>query len=53
MEGSSSKRIVLKVDVIGAENILFAGAAVHYSARKFLQAGAVKGLIIMVSVEVK
>ena len=40
----SSKHIALKADVIGQENILFAGVSVHHSARKFLQAGAVKGL---------
>ena len=28
----------------GPENILFAGACMHLSARKFLQAGSVKGL---------
>ena len=30
----SSKHIVLKVDVTGAKNILFACASVHLSARK-------------------
>ena len=43
------KRIFIKTHgiesrcVIGAENILFAGASMHHSAR-ILQAGAVKGL---------
>ena len=37
VKGSSSKRIALKGDnyVIGPKNILFAGASVHLSARKF------------------
>ena len=35
VKGFSSKRITLKVDVTGPENILFAGASVHLSARKF------------------
>ena len=35
----------LKVDVIGPENIRFAGASVNLSARKCLQAVAVKGLM--------
>ena len=30
-----SKHIALKVDVIGAEDVLFAGASVHLSARKY------------------
>ena len=34
----------MKVDVIGPENILFAGASVHLSAYKFYRHGAVKGL---------
>ena len=44
-----TKSRALKVDVIGPENILFAGASVHLSARK-LHAGAVVGLIIYCSV---
>ena len=44
MKGSPLKRIELKIDVIGPENILFAGASVCHSARKYLQAGAEKGL---------
>ena len=35
MKGFSSKRIALKVDVIGPENILLAGASVHHSAGNF------------------
>ena len=35
MEALSSKRVALKVDVIGPENILFAGASVHLSAENF------------------
>ena len=34
----------MEIDVIGPENILFAGAFVHRSARKFLQVGAVRGI---------
>ena len=30
--------------VIEPENILFAGLCIHFSAQKFLQVGAVKGL---------
>ena len=45
MKGISSKHIVLKADAIGAKKkILFAGASVHFPARKSLQAGAVEGL---------
>ena len=51
MEGLPSKRIALKVDVIGPGGeknkiyILFAGASVHPSfSRKHLPAGTVKGL---------
>ena len=33
MKGFSSKRIALKVDVIGVENILCARASVHLFAR--------------------
>ena len=39
VEGLSSNRIALKVDVIGPELILFAGASVHLSARKFYRLG--------------
>ena len=35
----SSKSIKLEVDVIGLENVLFAGASVHLSARKFYKLG--------------
>ena len=34
-KGLSPKRIALNLDAIGPENILFAGASVHLSARKF------------------
>ena len=39
MKGFSSKRIALKLDVIGPENILYAGASVHLSAREFYRLG--------------
>jgi len=39
VKGSSPKRIALKVDVTGPENILFAGVSVHHSARKFYRLG--------------
>ena len=47
VKGFSSKRIILKVeaigpeniDAIGPENILFAGASVYLSARKFYRLG--------------
>ena len=39
MEGFSSKHIDLKVGVIGAENILFAGVSMHLSALKFYRLG--------------
>ena len=35
VDGLSSKRVAPKVDVIGPENILFAGASVHLSAENF------------------
>ena len=35
----SSKRIALKLDVTGPENILFAGTSLHLSARKFYTLG--------------
>ena len=35
MKGFSSRLKALKVDVIGPENILFAGESVHLSARNF------------------
>ena len=41
MKGFSSKCIALKVDGIGAENTLFAGASVHFKA------GVEKGLNCM------
>ena len=43
VKGFSSKQIALKVDVTGAENILFAGASVHLSARKFYRLGQWRG----------
>ena len=46
-KGFSSKHIALKVDGIGPENLLFAGASAHLSSRKIGQAGAVKGLTLM------
>ena len=42
MKGLSAQRIALKVDVIGPENILFAGI---FFSPEILQAGAVKGLM--------
>ena len=39
MRGSASKRIELKIDVIEQENVLFAGASVHHSARKLYRLG--------------
>ena len=36
----SSQRIALTVDVIGPENILFAGESLHLSARKFYRLGS-------------
>ena len=39
VKGFASKRIALKLDVIGPENILFAGASVHLSARKLYVLG--------------
>ena len=44
MKGSPSKLIALKTNVIGPENILFAGASVHRVSPEILQAGAVKGV---------
>ena len=38
MKGLYHKRIALKVDVIGPENILLAGTSVHLSTRNVLQA---------------
>ena len=40
VKGFSPKRIALKVDVTGLENILFAGASVYHSARKFTGFGS-------------
>ena len=39
MKRFTSKRIALRVDVIGPENILFAGTYVQLSARKFFRLG--------------
>ena len=41
--------LALNVDVIGPENILFAGTSLHLSlsARKFYRLGALKGLIVL------
>ena len=47
MKGPSSKRIALKADVLQDGNLLFAGASVCLSARKFYRlTGAVKGLTV-------
>jgi len=35
VKGFLSKRIALKIDVTGLENVLFAGASVQLSARNF------------------
>jgi len=40
VEGLSSQRIALKVDVIEPENILFAGTSLHLSARKLYRLGS-------------
>ena len=45
MKGLLSKGIALQADVIGPENILFAGASLHFFCPEILQAVAVKGLI--------
>ena len=45
MKGSPIKRIALKIDVIGLENTLFAGASASFS-QEILLAGAVNGLSI-------
>ena len=39
MKGISSKGIALEVDVMGPENILFAGMSVHLSAKKLYRMG--------------
>ena len=39
MKGSPSKLIALKTDVIGPENVLFAGASVRLLARRFYRLG--------------
>ena len=39
------KRITLKIDVTGPENILFACASVHLSARKFYRLGQWRGFV--------
>ena len=49
MKGISSKRIALKLDVTGPENMRHAIASVHHLARNILQVGAVKGLIVLLS----
>ena len=43
VKGFSSKLKALKVDVMGAENILFAGASLHLSARKYYRLGKRRG----------
>ena len=45
MNGLLPKGIGLNIDVIGPENILFAGTSVPVFCPEILQAGAVKGLI--------
>ena len=45
MKGSPTTRIALKIDVIGLENTLFAGASASFSL-EILPAGAVNGLSI-------
>ena len=47
MKGLSSKHTALKIDVIGAENILFAGASVYLPARKYYRLRVVKGLNLL------
>ena len=42
----SPKCTTLKADVIGLENVLFAGAYIHFLNPEILQAGAVKGLTL-------
>ena len=44
MKGFSSRLKALKVDVIGPENILFAGESVHLSARTFYRLGGCEGV---------
>ena len=44
MKGFSSEHIILKVDVIGAKDILFAGASVHFQPGNFTGCRAVKEL---------
>ena len=39
VKGLSSQRVALKVDVIGPENIQFAGMSLHLSAQKFYRLG--------------
>jgi len=38
-KGFHQKCIALNIDVIGLENILFAGASIHLSAQKFYRLG--------------
>ena len=44
MKGFSSKLTALKVDVIGADNILFGRRVPASLSQKMLQTGAMKGL---------
>ena len=45
MKEFSSKKIALKVDITGPENVLLAGESIYASfSREILQAGAVEGL---------
>ena len=48
MKGVLPKRIALKVDVIGPEDILFAGASEHFSAWKYYWPGSegVKSIVL-------
>ena len=48
MKGVLPKRIALKVDVIGPEDILFAGASEHFSAWKYYWPGSeeVKSVVL-------
>ena len=39
MKGSPSKLVALQTEVTGSEKVLFAGASVHHSARKFYRLG--------------
>ena len=48
VKGFSSKCLALKIDVTGPENILFASVSAHHSSPETLQAGALKGFIIII-----